>query len=173
MNEVILVDEHDNETGTMEKLEVHRKGLLHRAFSILVFNSKGELLLQKRAASKYHSGQLWTNSCCSHPVKGEPIKLSAQRKLKQEMGIEVDLHYSHKFIYKARLNEGLTEHECDYVFFGSSDHQPILNPEEAEDWRYASIGKIREEMASHPEIFTSWFQIIMQQPEIFDASSQS
>src|SRR5262245_1626705 len=99
MDQVILVDEQDNEIGTMEKMQAHREGRLHRAFSILIFNPKGELMLQKRAITKYHSGGLWTNTCCSHPGKDESIKLSAQRKLKQEMGLEVQLDFSHKFIY--------------------------------------------------------------------------
>src|SRR6478736_6266868 len=146
MEYVILVDEQDNEIGTMEKLEAHRKGLLHRAFSILVFNAKGELLLQKRAASKYHSGGLWTNTCCSHPKKGEPMKLTAQGKLKQEMGIEVQLEFSHKFIYKASLDHNLTEHEYDHVLIGHYEGDPLLNREEAEDWKYASIEKIQAEI---------------------------
>ncbi|HZX73585.1 MAG TPA: isopentenyl-diphosphate Delta-isomerase [Cyclobacteriaceae bacterium] len=166
MEHVILVDEQDRETGTMEKMEAHRQGLLHRAFSILVFNSKGELLLQKRAATKYHSGGLWTNTCCSHPRKDELMKLTALRKLKQEMGIEVPLEFSHKFIYKASLDHGLTEHEYDHVLIGTSDLEPILNHEEAEDWKYASLDEIKKEIKSNPESFTSWFKIMMQQPEI-------
>jgi len=166
MEHVILVDEGDSEIGTMEKLEAHQKGLLHRAFSILIFNSKGELLLQKRAASKYHSGGLWTNTCCSHPVMGEPVKLTAQRKLKQEMGMEVPLNFSHKFIYKAYLDNDLIEHEFDHVFIGISDEKPIVNEQEAEDWKFASLDNIRSEMTRNPEAFTSWFKIIMQQPEI-------
>ena len=166
MEYVILVDEQDNETGIMEKMEAHRLGVLHRAFSILIFNSTGELLLQKRAGIKYHSGGLWTNACCSHPKKEEPLKLTAQKKLKQEMGIDVPLEFSHKFVYKAILDHGLTEHECDYVLFGMSDEEPTLNTEEAEAWKYASLQEIRSEIKSSPELFTSWFKIIMQQPEI-------
>ena len=171
MDAVILVDELDHETGIAEKLEAHRKGLLHRAFSVLLFNSKGELLLQQRAAGKYHSGNLWTNTCCSHPRKGEPVKLAAQRKLKQEMGIEANLEFSHKFIYKAALDHGLTEHEYDYVFFGVSDHVPVINPEEAQAWRFETLDQVREEIENRPELFTSWFRIIMQQPEIKNAPS--
>ena len=166
MEHVILVDEMDNEIGTMEKMEAHRLGMLHRAFSIFVFNSKGELLLQKRAASKYHSGSLWTNTCCSHPQKNEPIKLTAQRKLKQEMVIEVDLTFSHKFIYKAYLDHNLIEHEYDYVFIGKYDQDPVLNNQEAEDWKYIPLDAIREEIKSDAQQFTVWFKLIMQQPEI-------
>lgn len=173
MEYVILVDEQDNETGTMEKMEAHRLGVLHRAFSILIFNSKGELLLQKRAASKYHSGSLWTNTCCSHPQKDEPLTLTAQKKLNQEMGIKAPLEFSHKFIYKASLDHQLTEHEYDHVLIGISDDKPVLNLGEAEDWKYASLREIRSEIKNNPELFTSWFKIIMEHPEIKKTASAS
>jgi isopentenyl-diphosphate delta-isomerase len=156
---VILVDESDNEVGTMEKLEVHQKGVLHRAFSILIVNSKGEWLLQKRAWRKYHSPGLWTNTCCSHPRPGEPVEEATARKLEQEMGIKASLKLAYKFIYMAPLN-GLIEHELDYVFTGVTDDVPVVNREEVEEWKYMSPAQIRAEMQSHPGSFTPWFRLI-------------
>src|SRR5687768_10210348 len=118
MEEVILVDLLDNPIGTMEKMEAHRKGELHRAFSVLVFNSKGEMLLQKRSKKKYHSGGLWTNSCCSHPLPGEKIEVAASRRLKEEMGIDLMPRFSYKFIYRTDLDNALVEHEYDHVLIG-------------------------------------------------------
>ena len=129
MEKVILVDERDNIVGTMEKLEAHRKGALHRAFSILLFNSKGELLLQKRAASKYHSGGLWTNTCCSHPLPEETMEQATRRKLKQEMGIDLQTEFAYKFIYKTPLDNGLTEHEHDNVYNAIFDCYTVINTE--------------------------------------------
>ncbi len=166
MEQVILVDEQDNEVGTLEKLEAHRKGLLHRAFSILLFNSKGELLLQKRARTKYHSGGLWTNTCCSHPLPGETILQAAHRKLAQEMGIESDLFFSHKFIYQAALDHNFTEYECDHVLIGHFDGNPTLNKFEAEDWKYVSLPEIREDARQSPDKYTCWFKIILEQTEL-------
>lgn len=167
MNEqVILVDELDNEVGLMEKLEVHQKGLLHRAFSILLFNSKGELLLQKRAKSKYHSGGLWTNTCCSHPLPGEDIQHATSRKLKQEMGIALQPQFAYKFIYKAYLDHNLTEYELDHVFTATFDGTPEVNPDEVEDWRYIDIASLKKEMAEKPNEFTAWFHLIMNHPKL-------
>ena len=166
MDEVVLVDENDVEFGTMEKMEAHRKGALHRAFSIFIFNSKGELLLQKRASSKYHSGGLWTNTCCSHPLPNEDPIAAANRKLKQEMGFTADLTFSHKFIYEAALDNNLIEHELDYVFTGNSDLSPIMNPEEVEAWKYMRVEDIRNDLKENPDYYTAWFKIIMDQPEL-------
>lgn len=166
MEHVILVDTHDNPIGTMEKLEAHQKALLHRAFSILIFNEKGELLLQKRAQGKYHSGGLWTNTCCSHPLPGEMMEDATKRKLLQEMGIETDLEFVYKFIYKADLEKNLTEHEYDYVFIGQFDGTPIINPEEVEDWKYISLSKLRDNIRENPDQYTAWFKLIMQHPEM-------
>jgi len=165
IEQVILVDEHDNEVGLMEKLEAHHKGLLHRAFSILVFNSKGELLLQKRAKSKYHSGGLWTNTCCSHPLPNENIQHATTRKLKQEMGIELQPLFVYKFIYKAYLDHNLTEYELDHVFTATFDGIPQVNPAEVEDWRYIDIASLKKEMAEKPNEFTAWFHLIMNHPQ--------
>lgn len=166
MEQVILVDESDNEVGTMEKMEAHQKGLLHRAFSILIFNSNGEMLLQQRADEKYHSGGLWTNACCSHPRPGEPIEDAGKRKLLQEMGFSCDLNYSHKFVYKVELDNQLTEHEWDYVLVGYYDGSPDLNPSEAQAWKYESLEIIRNDANLHPEKYTSWFKLIINQPEL-------
>jgi isopentenyl-diphosphate delta-isomerase len=119
--EVILVDSEDNPIGTMEKMEAHEKGLLHRAFSVLIFNSKGQMLLQKRARSKYHSGGLWTNTCCSHPAPNESVAEAAKRRLKEEMGIDAEPKFAYKFIYKTPLDQNLVEHEVDHVFTATFD----------------------------------------------------
>jgi isopentenyl-diphosphate delta-isomerase len=161
MDQVILVDEADNAVGTMEKLEAHQKGILHRAFSILLFNSKGEILLQQRAAVKYHSAGLWTNACCSHPVPGEPMALTIRKKLMQEMGIDVQPAFSHTFIYQSVLDNGLIEHELDYVYTGTFDGIPQINPDEVQAWRYVSQADLQKEIITHPGTFTSWFKIIM------------
>jgi isopentenyl-diphosphate Delta-isomerase len=166
MEHVILVDERDHEIGTMEKMEAHQKGLLHRAFSILIFNSKGELLLQQRALSKYHSGGLWTNSCCSHPRPGESTQDAAKRKLKQEMGIDLIPEFAFTFKYKAELDHGLTEHELDHVYFGKFDGEPKINHEEAIDWRFVDLKSLHHEIQNHSEKFTAWFKIILNHPEL-------
>ena len=170
MEHVILVDEHDNEVGTMEKMEAHQKGKLHRAFSILLFNSRGELLLQKRSKKKYHSGGLWTNTCCSHPLPGESMVVATQRKLIQEMGIHPPLAFAFKFIYQTRLSPGLIEHECDHVFFGTFDGRPLINKEEVEDWRFVDLDWLRNDMAKAPELYTYWFGVIINRLEVSDWS---
>lgn len=166
MEHVILVDEHDHEIGTMEKMEAHRKGLLHRAFSIVIFNSKGEMLLQQRAAEKYHSGGLWTNACCSHPRPGENLEDAGKRKLLQEMGFSCNLNYSHKFIYKVELDNQLTEYEWDYVLVGNYDGTPVINPLEAQAWKYQSLAFIRKHADENPEDYTCWFRLMLNQPEL-------
>lgn len=167
MEQVILVDTNDVPIGTMEKLEAHEKGLLHRAFSILLFNPKGEILLQKRAASKYHSGGLWTNTCCSHPLPEESMEKALHRKLFQEMGIrDVELDFAYKFIYKTELEKGLIEHECDYVFIGQFDGVPVTNPNEVEDWKYQDLPSLRSDIQRNPENYTAWFKLILNHPEI-------
>lgn len=159
MEEVILVDQHDTPLGTMEKLEAHQKGLLHRAFSVFIFTSDGELLLQKRALHKYHSAGLWTNTCCSHPRPGEEILAAANRRLKEEVGISAPLVHRTAFVYKSEFENGLTEHEYDHVFVGMSDADPEINEEEVAELRYATIEDIKQEIARHPEQFTTWFKI--------------
>ena len=163
LEEVILVDENDNEIGLMEKMEAHEKALLHRAFSVFVFNKKGELLLQQRALHKYHSGSLWTNTCCSHPRKGEQVIQSAHRRLMEEMGFDCELELKHKFIYKAPFTNGLTEHELDYIFTGEYEVAPNPNPDEVASFRWIEMAQLQKEIEEHPENFTVWFRIILDQ----------
>tara|TARA_B100000674_G_scaffold104243_1_gene76307 strand:+ start:15067 stop:15594 length:528 start_codon:yes stop_codon:yes gene_type:complete len=157
---VVHVNSNDEVLGFYPKMLVHEKAMLHRAVSILIFNSKGEWLLQKRAKSKYHSGGLWTNACCSHPYPKEDVKVAAERRLVEEMGMTVELEKSFDFIYKKELNKGLTEHEFDHVFIGSSDVLPKLNSEEAEDWTYLSLEELELSMKIEPESYTEWFKIL-------------
>ena len=165
MEEVVLVDPSDRQLGAMEKLEAHRKGLLHRAISVFVFNSRGELLLQKRASSKYHGGGLWTNTCCSHPRVNETPSDAAKRRLKEEMGIDTQPVFSHTFLYKAEVGQGLTEHELDHVYTATHDGLPQLDPAEAEDWRYIDEATLRSEVKSDPEKFSAWIKIILNDPK--------
>lgn len=160
MEEVILVDQNDLEIGTMEKMEAHRKGLLHRAFSVFIFNSMGEILLQRRAATKYHSGGLWTNTCCSHPRPGETTLEAAHRRLEEEMGMNADLSPTFHFIYRAELDQGLIEHELDHVFTGVTDELPVLNHDETDEYKYVSADEITSDIQEHPERYTEWFKII-------------
>ena len=158
---VILVDEKDNPLGTGEKLKTHREGKLHRAFSIFVFNSKGELLLQKRAKGKYHSGGLWTNACCSHPEPGRNLKAEAEKRLQEEMGFTCDLKEISSFIYKADLG-GLIEHEFDHVFLGKFDGNPKPDNREAEDWKWISLTELKQDIKDNPDKYTYWFKVILE-----------
>ena len=160
---VILVDTEDNAIGTMDKMEAHVLGKLHRAFSIFVFNSKGKLLLQQRAHDKYHSGGQWTNTCCSHPRFGEDTLNAANRRLAEEMGMQCNLTYEFKFIYKAKLTEELSEHELDHVFFGVSDNLPLINEEEVSAYKYVSIESLKEDIAVNPAMYTEWLKICLNQ----------
>ncbi|RZK08835.1 MAG: isopentenyl-diphosphate Delta-isomerase, partial [Flavobacterium sp.] len=152
LEQVILVDKNDLPTGQMEKIEAHQKGLLHRAFSVFVFNSKNELLLQQRAKTKYHSGGLWTNTCCSHPRFGESNSVAAKRRLREEMGMDCDLEYGFSFTYKAEFADGLVEHEFDHVFFGRSDDTPVINNLEVETYKYMDIDTLKSQIKATPEI---------------------
>lgn len=143
----------------MDKMEVHQKGLLHRAFSVFIFNTKGELLLQQRAAKKYHSGGLWTNACCSHPLPGEDVKASAEKRLQEEMGFSIPLTKAFSFVYKTEFENGLTEHEYDHVFTGVYESDITPDPEEVQDYCYMTEEAISESIASHPQKYTSWFKI--------------
>lgn len=160
--EVILVNEQDEAIGTMEKLEAHEKGLLHRAFSIFVVNDQQEILIHKRAEGKYHSAGLWTNTCCSHPSPGENILDAAHRRLQEEMGFDCPLELITSFIYKAPLENNLWEHELDHIIVGHYSHPPILNPEEASAFRWASLATLQEEIKQNPAVFTFWFKAILQ-----------
>lgn len=161
MEQVILVNERDEPVGLMEKMEAHEKGILHRAFSVFIFNSRNELLLQQRALTKYHSAGLWTNTCCSHPRSGEETLAAAHRRLKEEMGIEVPLSYKTQFIYKSEFDNGLTEHELDHVFVGHTDANPVINSEEVHSYSWRNLGELKDEIRSSPEHFTSWFRIAL------------
>lgn len=156
---IALVDEHDNIKGYADKLEVHQKGMLHRAFSIFVFNSKNQLLLQKRAKHKYHSGGLWTNTCCSHQLEGEDMEVTIHKRLQEEMGFDCKLKKAFKFQYSVTFDNGLVENEIDHVFVGESDVTPVINPEEAEGWKWMDIEEIRNDIEHYPGNYTYWFRL--------------
>jgi isopentenyl-diphosphate delta-isomerase len=159
-NYVILVDENDNQQGTMEKIEAHEKAKLHRAFSVFIYNSRKELMLQQRALSKYHTPGLWTNTCCSHQLLGETNIEAGKRRLQEEMGFSTDLQETISFIYKAPFENGLTEHEFDYILVGEYDDDPSPNPEEVHDWKWMKLDDIEADIKSNPEHYTEWFKII-------------
>lgn len=158
---VILVDRLGREIGTEEKLKAHRGGKLHRAFSIFIFNAKGELLLQKRAETKYHSGGLWTNTCCSHPRPGESHYCAARRRLKEEMGFDSELTEFFSFIYHTKLDNNLFEHELDHVFVGNYDGHPVPNPDEVDDWKWINIDSLERDVGENPDRYTHWFKLIL------------
>ncbi len=157
--EVILVDKNDRQTGTAEKIEAHRKGLLHRAFSVFVVDSSGSLLLQKRASGKYHSPGLWTNTCCSHPRPGESVHDAAVRRLQEEMGIHCKLSKSFTFIYRADFDNGLTEHEFDHVLIGVCDNEPVPDHREVESFQYIDLDSLSADIEKNPDNYTVWFRI--------------
>lgn len=159
MDRVILVDEQDIETGSMEKMEAHIQGLLHRAFSVFIFNSQGEMLLQQRALRKYHSGGLWTNACCSHPKPNESTIAAAHRRLKEEMGFDTPLEEAFQFKYKASFANGLTEHEFDHVFVGYYDGIIESNFDEVESFAFRSMERIEASIAEYADFYTEWFLI--------------
>lgn len=157
---VILVDEKDNKIGLMPKMQAHEEARLHRAFSVFILNDKNEIMLQQRAAHKYHSPLLWTNTCCSHQRDGESNLEAGKRRLQEEMGFTVELKELFSFIYKAPFDNGLTEHELDHVMVGYFNNNPIINPEEVESWKWMSIEAIKQDMNSNPDNYTAWFKII-------------
>lgn len=159
LEQVILVDETDKPIGLMEKQAAHNGPHLHRAFSIFVFNSKGELLMQQRALSKYHSPGLWTNTCCSHPRDGETLAQATSRRLMEEMGMQCEMKEAYSFIYQAPVGQGLTEHELDHVWIGHSDTTPLINKEEVEAWKYMRLDDIAADIHSQPQNYTEWFKI--------------
>lgn len=161
--EVILVNELDEAQGLMEKMEAHQKGLLHRAFSVFVINDANELLLQQRAFSKYHSGGLWTNTCCSHPRQSETTLEAAHRRLQEEMGFDCALEKLTEFIYKAELDKGLTEHEYDHVFIGKWQGSPDLNPDEVAAFKWMDVDEVEADINANPDNYTVWFKIIYQE----------
>jgi isopentenyl-diphosphate delta-isomerase len=169
--DVILVDEKDRQVGVMEKMEVHQKALLHRAFSIFIFNDKGEMLLQKRAADKYHSGGLWTNACCSHPQPGQTTAEAAATRLKEEMGFAATLQKVFDFIYTASFDNGLTEYEFDHVFTGTYNGEIIPDKEEVSEYCYKPVSEIRELLQLQPQLYTEWFRIAFPKLEAYLAQS--
>ena len=160
--QVILVDENDLQIGLMPKMEAHEKAVLHRAFSVFVQNDKGELLLQQRAADKYHSPLLWANTCCSHQRDGESNLEAGKRRLQEEMGFETDLKEVFSFIYKAPFDNGLTEHELDHVMLGSYNEAPKINKVEVESYKWMTPEAVKKDMEATPEIYTAWFRIIFE-----------
>lgn len=159
MNKLILVDEQDVPLGTVEKMEAHEKALLHRAFSVFIFNNKGEMLLQQRAISKYHSGGLWTNACCSHPYFGEDTLAAAEKRLQEEMGFTTPLTKAFEFIYKAPFENGLTEHEYDHVFTGTYDGEILPDKTEVANFCFKNLAEIKTMLQQNPEQYTVWFKI--------------
>ena len=160
---VILVDKNDNQLGLMEKIEAHEKAVLHRAFSIFILNDNNELLLQRRALSKYHSPGLWTNTCCSHPREGESVINAGIRRLREEMGFETEINNLFSFIYKAEFDNGLTEHELDHVLLGRYNKAPLINKLEVSDWKWTNMEFLKKDVVINPDLYTVWFKIIFQQ----------
>lgn len=158
---VILVNENDEPQGLMEKMEAHEKALLHRAFSVFLFDSEGRMLIHQRAMEKYHSAGLWTNACCSHQRDGETDLEAATRRLKEEMGIQCDIKEMFSFIYKAEFDHGLTEHELDHVFIGTYEGEIHPDPAEVMDWKYITIDELLKDLDTHPESYTAWFKIVL------------
>jgi isopentenyl-diphosphate Delta-isomerase len=161
MERLVLVDEDDREVGSEGKLAAHEAGLLHRAFSIFVVNGAGALLLQRRAASKYHSGGRWSNACCGHPRPGEPLGAAAHRRLREEMGFDCGLARISSFRYRARLDGGLVENEIDHVLVGTWEGAPSPDPGEADGWRWVERGALEARLREAPEEFTVWFRLIL------------
>ena len=159
-DQLILTDLFDNEIGYMRKDEAHRLGRLHRAFSVFIFNSKGELLMQQRALSKYHSPGLWTNTCCSHPRDGETLEEATSRRLMEEMGMCCEMHEVYTFIYKAPVGQGL---EFDHVFIGQSDDLPCINTDEVASWKYMNLEHLSKDINLYPEQYTEWFKITFEE----------
>lgn len=157
---VILVNEQDQQIGLMEKIQAHKEALLHRAFSVFVLNDKNQIMLQQRAAHKYHSPLLWANTCCSHQREGETNVQAGKRRMREEMGFDLELKEVFSFIYKAPFDNGLTEHELDHVMVGYSNEEPTINPEEVASWKWMSIEDIKQDIQQNPQVYTEWFKII-------------
>ena len=163
---VILVDEEDRELGTMEKLEAHRRGVLHRAFSVFIFNQQGEMLVQQRADGKYHSPGLWTNACCSHPAPGEELEAAAHRRLNEELGFDTGLEKVFDFVYRSEFDNGLTEYEFDHVFVGEYGGPVLYNTTEVQATEYLPVDKLKELQFRDPSRFTTWFRTAL--PKVLD-----
>lgn len=160
--QLILVDEDDRELGVAEKMQAHREGALHRAFSVFVFDHGGRLLMQKRAASKYHSAGLWSNTACGHPRPGETTKDAARRRLREEMGFDCELRAAFEFVYRAEVGGELIEHEYDHVFVGACDRSPAPDPAEVEDWRWVSMDELRRNLNEEPHRYSRWLKLVIE-----------
>lgn len=156
---VVLVDKNDQELGAMNKMEAHEKGVLHRAFSVFVFDNNDKLIMQRRALSKYHSPGLWANTCCSHPRKNEITKEAAHRRMKEEMGFDCEIQKAFDFVYNSDVGQGLTEHEFDHVFIGYFDDEPLINSDEVDSWKKMTLEEIEADMNENPDFYTVWFRI--------------
>lgn len=163
-NQVIVVNTEDEALGSMDKIEAHIKGILHRAFSVFVFNDRGEMLIQRRAPEKYHGGGLWSNTCCSHPQPGEVLEDAAFAQLQYEMGMQCTLEKLFSFEYRAAVENDLIEHELDHVFLGYTNIDPQPNPKEVQDWQWITVAELSVRINERPEEFTVWFKTIL--PEI-------
>lgn len=163
--EVVLIDDRDETIGTLDKMEAHRQALLHRAVSVFLFNKRGEWLLQRRHSLKYHSGGLWSNTCCTHPYPGESHREAARRRLREEMGLACPIHPIFRFLYRAPLGNGLTEHELDTVFIGFTDDTPAVDPVEVEAWIYLPSDRLHRHLDTHPDEYTVWFREIYRKVE--------
>ncbi len=159
---LILVDEEDREIGIEEKMEAHRKGVLHRAFSVFVFNEKKELMIQQRALNKYHCPGLWSNTCCSHPRQGETILSASHRRLQEEMGFNCKLEEVGSFLYRTEFDNGLIEHEYDHVLMGVYNENPIINCEEVENWKWIDLFSLKEDIQNNPAMYTYWFKVALE-----------
>jgi isopentenyl-diphosphate delta-isomerase len=168
--QVILVNENDEWMGTMEKLQAHKSGALHRAFSVFIINDKGEILLQQRASSKYHSASLWSNTCCSHPTPGESTMAAAHRRLMEEMGFDCELHKLFSLRYKSNVGNELVENEYDHIYLGNHNGDVKINIEEVKDYAYVTIEQVQQMLIESPELFTSWFKLAL--PKIVDYITQ-
>lgn len=159
---VVLVDKNDKVLGTAEKMEAHRKSLLHRAVSVFIFNTKGEWLLQQRAFHKYHSAGLWTNTCCTHPYPNETSLSTANRRLQEEMGMTARLTEIFSFIYEEKLDNELSENEFDRVFIGITNNLPKINADEVADYKYVTFETLKTDVENNPENYTVWFKKIFE-----------
>jgi isopentenyl-diphosphate delta-isomerase len=160
--QLILVDAEDRELGVGEKMEVHLAGALHRAFSVFVFDGRGRLLLQKRAADKYHSAGLWSNTACGHPRPGEATREAARRRLREEMGFDCELREAFEFLYRAELDGALVEHEYDHVFVGTHEGDPAPDPSEVEEWRWVSMSELRRALSEQPHLYSRWLKLAVE-----------
>jgi len=160
---VILVDVLDNQLGLMPKMEAHEKAVLHRAFSVFIFNDEGELMLQQRAAHKYHSPLLWTNTCCSHQRDGESNIEAGKRRLIEEMGFKTNLKEIFSFVYKAPFDNGLTEHELDHVMIGNFNGTPKINTDEVASYKWMTLEAVKKDIELQPKLYTAWFKIIFKE----------